>query len=108
MKKFLTAAVVAASISSMTAQSQQSIDNPMTQAMLDVYAKELEANPKDADIYFRRANEYYKFNQYLSRFVACQGFRRAARRSYQRGKRCEQRFGVYGDTSGATYRGNYF
>ncbi len=65
MKKFLTAAVVAASISSMTAQSQQSIDNPMTQAMLDVYAKELEANPKDADIYFRRANEYYKFNQYL-------------------------------------------
>lgn len=65
MKKFLTAAVVAAFISSMTAQSQQSIDNPMTQAMLDVYAKELEANPKDADIYFRRANEYYKFNQYL-------------------------------------------
>ncbi len=65
MKKFLTAAVVAASISSMAAHSQQSIDNPMTQAMLDVYAKELEANPKDADIYFRRANEYYKFNQYL-------------------------------------------
>lgn len=65
MKKFLAAAVVAASISSMAAQGQQSIDNPMTQAMLDVYAKELEANPKDADIYFRRANEYYKFNQYL-------------------------------------------
>lgn len=65
MKKFLTAAVVAASISSMAAQGQQSIDNPMTQAMLDVYAKELEANPKDADIYFRRANEYYKFDQYL-------------------------------------------
>lgn len=65
MKKFLTAAVVAASISLMAAQGQQSIDNPMTQAMLDVYAKELEANPKDADIYFRRANEYYKFNQYL-------------------------------------------
>lgn len=65
MKKFLTAAVVAASISSMAAQGQQSIDNPMTQAMLDVYAKELKANPKDADIYFRRANEYYKFDQYL-------------------------------------------
>ena len=65
MKKFLTAALVAASIASVSAQSQKSIDNPMTQAMLDVYAKELEANPKDADIYFRRANEYYKFNQYL-------------------------------------------
>lgn len=65
MKKFLTAAFAAASIASISAQGQQSIDNPMTQAMLDVYAKELEANPKDADIYFRRANEYYKFNQYL-------------------------------------------
>lgn len=63
MKKFLTAAVMAASMASVAAQ--QSIDNPMTQAMLDVYAKELEANPKDAEIYFRRANEYYKFNQYL-------------------------------------------
>lgn len=67
MKKFLTATVVAASIASSMAVSaqQKSIDNPMTQAMLDVYAKELEANPKDAEIYFRRANEYYKFNQYL-------------------------------------------
>lgn len=63
MKKFLTVAVIAASMVSVSAQ--QTIDNPMTQAMLDVYAKELEANPKDAEIYFRRANEYYKFNQYL-------------------------------------------
>lgn len=37
----------------------------MTQAMLEVYTEELEANPRDAEIYFRRANEYYKFNQYL-------------------------------------------
>lgn len=65
MKKILTAAVVAASIASVPASAQKTIDNPMTQAMLDVYAKELEANPKDADIYLRRANEYYKFNQYL-------------------------------------------
>ncbi len=66
MKKLLTATVVAASIASMGLSAQQkSIDNPMTQAMLDVYAKELEANPRDAEIYFRRANEYYKFNQYL-------------------------------------------
>lgn len=63
IKKILTAAVVAASIAPMPAQ--QTIDNPVTRAMLDVYTKELEANPKDADIYFRRANEYYKFNQYL-------------------------------------------
>ena len=65
MRKIITAAVVAASIASVTASAQNSIDNPMTQAMLDVYAKELEANPQDADIYLRRANEYYKFNQYL-------------------------------------------
>ncbi len=66
MKRFLAATVVAASISSFALSAQQkSIDNPMTQAMLEVYAEELESNPRDADIYFRRANEYYKFDQYL-------------------------------------------
>lgn len=65
MRKTITAAVLAASIASVPVSAQKTIDNPMTQAMLDVYAKELEANPKDADIYLRRANEYYKFNQYL-------------------------------------------
>lgn len=65
MNKFIAAAIVAASASVMTASAQQSIDNPMTQAMLDVYNQELITNPKNADIYFRRANEYYKFNQYL-------------------------------------------
>lgn len=66
MKRFLVATVVAASISSFSLSAQQkSIDNPMTQAMLEVYAEELESNPRNADIYFRRANEYYKFDQYL-------------------------------------------
>lgn len=65
MKRFFAAAVIAATVSTFAASAQQSIDNPMTQAMLDVYNKELQSNPKNADIYFRRANEYYKFNQYL-------------------------------------------
>lgn len=66
MKKIITASVAAVSILSFHASAQtQSIDNPMTQAMLEVYSQEIAANPKDADIYFRRANEYYKFNQYL-------------------------------------------
>lgn len=65
MRKIITAAVVAASISGFAVSAQQTIDNPMTRAMLGVYDKELEANPQNADIYFRRANEYYKFNQYL-------------------------------------------
>lgn len=65
MNKFIAATLVAASVSTFAASAQQSIDNPVTQAMLDVYNQELTSNPKNADIYFRRANEYYKFNQYL-------------------------------------------
>lgn len=65
MKKFVTAAFLAATISTSIVSAQQSIDNPVTRAMFEVYNQELQANPKNADIYFRRANEYYKFNQYL-------------------------------------------
>jgi tetratricopeptide (TPR) repeat protein len=65
MNKFIKASLLAVSLTAFAASAQQTIDNPVTQAMLDVYASELKNNPKDADIYFRRANEYYKFNQYL-------------------------------------------
>lgn len=65
MNKYIAAAILAASVSIFAASAQQPIDNPMTQAMFDVYNQELITNPKNADIYFRRANEYYKFNQYL-------------------------------------------
>lgn len=64
MRKFLAAAAIAVT-SAMPGFAQQTIDNPMTKAMMEVYDAELAANPKDADLYFRRANEYYKFNQYL-------------------------------------------
>lgn len=47
------------------ASAQQGLSDPMTKAMMDVYEQELAANPKAYDIYFRRANEYYKFDQYL-------------------------------------------
>lgn len=43
----------------------QTMDNPMTSAMMEVYSQELEANPQNYEIYFRRANEYYRYNQYL-------------------------------------------
>ena len=33
--------------------------------MMDIYNQEITANPQAYDIYFRRANEYYKFDQYL-------------------------------------------
>ncbi len=64
MRKILAAACVA--VSAMTpAFGQQTIDNPMTKAMMEVYDSEIAAHPGDAELYFRRANEYYKFNQYL-------------------------------------------
>jgi tetratricopeptide (TPR) repeat protein len=48
-----------------TALAQDGLNAPMTKAMMDVYNQEIAANPQAYDIYFRRANEYYKFNQYL-------------------------------------------
>jgi len=41
------------------------MNDPMTKAMMDVYNQEIAANPQNYEVYFRRANEYYKFNQYL-------------------------------------------
>lgn len=70
MKKFIAAAAVALAVAT-PAFGQQSIDNPVTKAMMEVYDQELAANPKDADLYFRRANEYYKFNQYLRALSDC-------------------------------------
>ena len=42
--------------------AQQGLDNPMTRAMMEVYDKELASNPDNAEVLFRRANEYYRFN----------------------------------------------
>lgn len=39
--------------------------NPITQAMMKVYDQQLAENPKDYDVYFRRASEYYNHDQYL-------------------------------------------
>ena len=47
------------------AVGQSNMNDPMTKAMMDVYNQEIAANPQNYEVYFRRANEYYKFNQYL-------------------------------------------
>lgn len=65
MRKFIAATLASAALAVLPAAAQSTLDNPVTRAMLDVYEAELQANPNDAGIYFRRANEYYKFNQYL-------------------------------------------
>ena len=64
VRSFFAAAILAASACA-PAQAQQGLDNPMTRAMMEVYNQELAANPQSYEVYFRRANEYYKFNQYL-------------------------------------------
>ncbi|MDE6802528.1 MAG: tetratricopeptide repeat protein [Muribaculaceae bacterium] len=63
IRYFITAALIASAAS--YAHSQSNIENPITKAMMGVYAQELEENPENYEIYFRRANEYYNLNQYL-------------------------------------------
>lgn len=41
------------------------IDNPITQAVIAVYDKQLRENPKDYMTWFRRANEYYRHSEYV-------------------------------------------
>lgn len=50
---------------SLTALAQTPADNPITKAMMEVYQQELEADPHNYEVYFRRANEYYNLSQYL-------------------------------------------
>lgn len=45
-------------------QKKNSFDSPMTKAVMNVYQKQLEADPNDYETYFRRANEYYRHNIY--------------------------------------------
>lgn len=44
---------------------QRGIDNPVTKAVLQVYEKMLRENPDDYMTWFRRANEYYRHDEYL-------------------------------------------
>lgn len=44
---------------------QRGIDNPITKAVLQVYEKMLRENPDDYMTWFRRANEYYRHDEYL-------------------------------------------
>jgi len=46
-------------------QAQNPADNPITKAMMEVYQQELDNNPQNYEVYYRRANEYYNLSQYL-------------------------------------------
>lgn len=57
---------VAAALSvGVSAYSQSQPVNPITQAMMEVYQQELDADPENFEVYFRRASEYYNLSQYL-------------------------------------------
>lgn len=45
--------------------AQAVIDNPVTKAVLAVYDQQLAANPTDYMTWFKRANEYYRHNEYV-------------------------------------------
>lgn len=47
------------------AQTGKGIDHPVTKAVLEVYEKQLRENPEDYMTRFRRANEYYRHNEYM-------------------------------------------
>lgn len=65
-RKFIIALAACAFISSgASAQSSNSIDNPVTKAVLDVYGRMLKADPNDYNVWFKRANEYYRHNEYI-------------------------------------------
>lgn len=44
--------------------AQNGLDNPITKAMMDVYQQQLDENPQDYDVYFKRAIEYYNRDIY--------------------------------------------
>ena len=50
---------------SLTSLAQSKVENPITKAMMEVYQQELDADPRNYEVYFRRANEYYNLSQYL-------------------------------------------
>ena len=48
-----------------TAQNTSELSNPITQAVLGVYADELEKDPNNYEILLLRADEYYRHNDYV-------------------------------------------
>lgn len=61
--KIILAGAIVISPSYMTAQSNSS--RQMTQAVYDAYERMLKDDPNDYETWFRRANEYYRHNEYM-------------------------------------------
>ncbi|MCH5221623.1 MAG: tetratricopeptide repeat protein [Muribaculaceae bacterium] len=59
----IAAALFCASL--ITVKGQSGIQNPMTQAVLAVYEDELRSNPRNYNILIARANEYFRYSDYI-------------------------------------------
>ena len=57
--------ILLAAITAMAITTRADINNPMTKAVLNVYAQQLSEDPKDYETYLNRANVYYSNNEYL-------------------------------------------
>lgn len=63
MKLIRTVIIAAAALTA--AQAWAVIDNPITLAVLKVYDAQLKQNPQDYMTWYKRANEYYRHNEYI-------------------------------------------
>ncbi len=63
MKKICLVVLLFSAMLSAGAQSRR--DDPMTEALMRTYQKLLDEDPRDPEVLFRRADEYYKLNDYV-------------------------------------------
>lgn len=65
MKLIKTAVAVAALAMSYPALAENSLQNPITQAVLAAYEEELQENPQNYNVLINRADEYYRHDEYI-------------------------------------------
>lgn len=64
LRTLIASSMLVLTLAGANAQSK-GIDNPVTKAVLDVYQVMLKNNPNDYMTWFRRANEYYRHDEYM-------------------------------------------
>lgn len=65
IRNIALALTLSASAGAFAQSAGTGIDHPVTKAVLEVYEQQLRANPEDYMTWFRRANEYYRHNEYM-------------------------------------------
>jgi len=65
MKSLFRILTVAAGVALCGSPAEAVIDNPVTKAVIAVYDRQLRENPTDYMTWFRRANEYYRHDEYI-------------------------------------------